>query len=79
MNNIDILAVLKTILAKNLPDTDLSGLTDDTKLNTIDGLTSLVLVMVLYDAENQFCISIDDPTDLKTIGDLLSYVSARIA
>ncbi|MBQ9145970.1 MAG: hypothetical protein IJX70_05910 [Clostridia bacterium] len=70
----DTLAKLKEILSGILPETNLDSVCAETRLDKIEGLSSLNLVLALYEVEAVFGIVIDHPEDLVTVGDVMRLV-----
>ena len=78
MSNKQIEEAFIAIMQKNLPEADLSAVTADTKINSIEELTSLELVMILYDAETDFGVQINDPSGFLTVGDICAFIAKSL-
>lgn len=74
-----VLDKIKDMLEKQL-GIDKSKITEDSDIIKDIGADSLDIVEFLMDAENEWCITIEeeDVKDLHTIGDVVKYIESRI-
>ena len=69
---------LKEILAKVLPDTDVSKVTMDTRLVEDLGFDSLALMMMSMEIEEAFHFEFKEFVRFETVGDVCGYLESRI-
>ena len=69
-----MLEKLKELMKNVTPDADYSKVTEDTKL--IDDLhfDSLGIMMFAMAIEDEFGISLDEPMNFATVGDVIKYI-----
>ncbi len=77
MNKAEILEALKEILSAIKPKLDLTNITDDSSLLGDLGIDSLSMLMLSLAAEKKFGVEFDTQAQLKTVGDVLNYISER--
>ena len=70
---------LKEILAKVLPDTDTSAITEQTKLVDDLGFDSLAIMMMSMEIEDTFGFKFTEFVKFETIGDVVKYLDERVA
>lgn len=63
---------IKEIIAAKM-DIDVSGITEETTFESLH-VDSLDMVEIVMDIEEAFDISIETGDNLKTVGDLVSYI-----
>ncbi len=68
---------LKDILGKVLPDTDLSNVTEDTRLIDDLGFDSLALMMMAMEIEDAFGFRFTEFVRFETVGDVCGYLENR--
>lgn len=69
---------LKEILAKVLPDMDVSGVTKDTKLIDDLGFDSLAMMMMSMEIEDAFGFKFTEFVKFETVDDVCAYLESRI-
>ena len=72
-----MLEKLKEVIGKVLPDTDLSGVSESTRLVEDLGFDSLALMMMSMEIENRFGFRFTEFVRFVTVGDVCEYVSAK--
>lgn len=72
-----MLEKLKEIIEKVLPDTDLSGVSEATRLVDELGFDSLALMMMSMEIENRFGFRFTEFVRFETVGDVCEYVSQK--
>lgn len=70
---------LKEILAKVLPDTDLSGITEETKLVDDLGFDSLAIMMMSMEIEDAFSFKFTEFVKFESVGDVCKYLDEHVA
>ena len=70
---------LKEILGKVLPDTDLSGITEETKLVDDLGFDSLAIMMMSMEIEDAFNFKFTEFVKFENIGDVCKYLDEHVA
>lgn len=70
---------LKEILAKVLPDTDLSAITEETKLVDDLGFDSLAIMMMSMEIEDAFSFKFTEFVKFESIGDVCKYLDEHVA
>ncbi len=73
-----MLEELKEILAKVLPDKDLSALSEDTLLIEDLGFDSLAMMMMAMEIEDKYNFRFTELVKFKTAGDVCKYLESRI-
>lgn len=68
---------LKDILGKVLPDTDISNVTEDTRLIEDLGFDSLALMMMAMEIEDAFGFRFTEFVRFETVGDVCGYLENR--
>jgi acyl carrier protein len=69
---------LKEILAKVVPDTDLSSVNADTKLIEDLEFDSLAIMMLSMEIEDAFGFKFTEFVKFETVGDVCAYIESRI-
>lgn len=69
---------LKDILARVLPDVDMSTVTEDTRLMEDLGFDSLALMMMSMEIEDAFDFKFTELVRFETVGDVCCYLNSRI-
>lgn len=77
MNKEEVFKKILSIINDCLPSIDTSSLVPETEIDSISDLNSLSLMMILFDTEEKFGVSIDEPNKIRTINDICSYVIAK--
>ena len=72
-----MLEKLKEIIGKVLPDTDISGVSEATRLVDELGFDSLALMMMSMEIENRFGFRFTEFVRFETVGDVCEYVSQK--
>lgn len=70
---------LKEILGKVLPDTDLSGIAEETKLVDDLGFDSLAIMMMSMEIEDAFNFKFTEFVKFESIGDVCKYLDENVA
>ena len=73
-----MLDILKEILKKVLPDTDMMKVTEDTKLVEDLGFDSLAMMMMAMELEDAFNFRFVEFVKFETVGDVCGYLECRI-
>ena len=68
---------LKEVLAKVLPDTDMSGVTEKTKLAEDLGFDSLAMMMMAMEIEDSFGFRFTEFVKFDTVGDVCRYIEEK--
>ncbi|MBO4276774.1 MAG: acyl carrier protein [Clostridia bacterium] len=68
---------LKEVLAKVLPDTDMSGVTEETKLAEDLGFDSLAMMMMAMEIEDSFGFRFTEFVKFDTVGDVCRYIEEK--
>ena len=69
---------LKEILAKVLPDVDMSTVTEETRLLEDLSFDSLALMMMAMELEDAFGFKFTEFVRFETVGDVCGYLESRI-
>ena len=73
-----MLQKLKQILAKVLPELDMSTVTEETRLIDDLGFDSLALMMMSMEIEDAFNFKFLEFVKFETVGDVCRYLESRI-
>lgn len=73
-----MLEKLKEILAKVLPDVDMTAVTEKTKLMDDLGFDSLAMMMLSMEIEDAFGFKFTEFVKFETVGDVCGYLESRI-
>ena len=73
-----MLEQLKNILAKVLPDVDMSTVTEETRLIEDLGFDSLALMMMSMEIEDAFNFKFLEFVKFETVGEVCKYLEARV-
>ena len=73
-----MLEKLKDILSKVLPDLDMSGVNEDTRLIEDLGFDSLALMMMSMELEDAFGFKFTEFVRFETVGDVCGYLESSI-
>ena len=73
-----MLEQLKGILGKVLPDVDMSGVTENTRLAEDLGFDSLTMMMLSMEIEDAFHFRFSEFVKFETVGDVCGYLESRI-
>lgn len=68
---------LKEIIKRVMPDLDVEGVTEDTKLIEELKFDSLAFMMMAMEIESEFNIRFNGPIHLETVGDVIKYIEER--
>ena len=74
-----MLEKLKAVLSKVLPDMDMSGVTENTKLIEDLGFDSLALMMMSMEIEDAFGFRFTEFVKFETVGDVCRYLEDKIS
>lgn len=69
---------LKEILAKVLPDADLSAVTEETKLVGDLGFDSLAIMMMSMEIEDTFGFKFTEFVKFESVGDVCEYLNEKL-
>ena len=69
---------LKEILAKVLPDIDMSAVTEETRLKDDLGFDSLAMMMMAMELEDACNFRFTELVKFETVGDVCGYLECRI-
>ncbi len=69
---------LKIILETVLPDTDMSTVTEDTRLVEDLGFDSLAMMMMAMELEDRFGFKFSGFVKFETVGDVCGYLESRV-
>ena len=69
---------LKDILAKVVPDVDMSSVTEDTRLIDDLGFDSLAIMMMSMEIEDAFGFKFTEFVKFETVGDVCKYLEERV-
>ena len=69
---------LKEILSKVLPDMDMSGVTEETKLIDDLGFDSLAIMMMSMEIEDAFNFKFTEFVKFETVGDVCKYLDGQV-
>ena len=72
-----MLEQLKSLLAKVLPEVDMSQVTMETKLMEDLGFYSLALMMLSMEIEDAFDFRFTEFVQFETVGDVCRYLESR--
>lgn len=72
-----MLEKLKEVLAKVLPDIDMSEVTEDSRLVEDLGFDSLAVMMLSMEIEDSFGFRFTEFVQFETVGDVCRYVESR--
>lgn len=73
-----MLEKLKIILETVLPDTDMSTVTEETKLVEDLGFDSLAMMMMAMELEDRFGFKFSGFVKFETVGDVCGYLESRV-
>ena len=68
---------LKEIMQRVMPDLDLSGVNEKTRLIEDLKFDSLAFMMMAMEIEAEFNIRFDGPIHLETVEDVIKYIEER--
>ena len=68
---------LKEIIKRVMPDLDVSGVTEKTRLIEDLKFDSLAFMMMAMEIEAEFNIRFDGPIHLETVEDVIKYIEER--
>lgn len=72
-----MLSKLKELLTLVMPEVDISGVTEETRLQDDLGFDSLAIMMLAMEIENAFNFRFNEFVAFKTVGDVCRYVEAH--
>ena len=73
-----MLEQLKVVLARVLPDMDMSTVSENTKLIDDLGFDSLALMMMSMEIEDAFCFKFTEFVRFETVGDVCRYIEGKM-
>ena len=73
-----MLEELKEIIAKAMPDLDVSGVTESTRLVEDLGFDSLAMMMMAMEIEDKYGFRFTEFVRFETAGDVCTYIQSRI-
>lgn len=65
---------LLKVIKENLPDKDLSNVTENSRLIEDFGMDSIGMMMLSMSIEDEFGVLFDAPVTFKTVKDVLDYL-----
>lgn len=68
---------LKEILGRVLPEVDVSGVTEQTKLRDDLGFDSLAMMMLAMEIEDTFGFKFTEFVRFESVGDVCAYIESR--
>ena len=68
---------LLKLIQENLPDSDLSKATMDSRLMEDLGMDSIGMMMLSMSIEDEFGVQFDEPVFFKTVKDVLDWLEAH--
>ena len=72
-----MLEKLKTVLARVLPDVDMSKVSEETRLIEDLGFDSLALMMMSMEIEDAFGFRFTEFVKFETVGDVCKYLESK--
>ena len=72
-----MLEKLKTVLARVLPDVDMSMVSEETRLIEDLGFDSLALMMMSMEIEDAFGFRFTEFVKFETVGDVCKYLESK--
>ena len=69
---------LKEVIGKVLPDVEVAGVNEDTRLIGDLGFDSLALIMMAMEIEDSFGFKFTEFVMFETVGDVCKYLETRI-
>lgn len=69
---------LKEVIGKVLPDVEVAGVNEDTRLIDDLGFDSLALIMMAMEIEDSFGFKFTEFVMFETVGDVCKYLETRI-
>lgn len=79
MNNNEIMEGLKEILHTIKPGIDVTSITPDSSLVMDLGIDSLSILLLSIAIETRFGFKFEGVPDFKTVGDVVAYISDKVA
>ena len=73
-----MLEELKEIIAKAMPDLDVSGVTRETKLIDELGFDSLAMMMMAMEIEDKYGFRFTEFVRFETAGDVCDYIASKV-
>ena len=73
-----MLEELKEIIAKAIPDLDVSGVTEETRLIDDLGFDSLAMMMMAMEIEDRYGFRFTEFVRFETAGDVCNYIRERV-
>lgn len=73
-----MLEELKEIIAKAMPELDVSGVTESTRLVEDLGFDSLAMMMMAMEIEDKYGFRFTEFVRFETAGDVCAYIQSRI-
>lgn len=73
-----MLEELKVLLAKVLPDADLSKVTKDTRLVEDLEFDSMTMLLMSMELEEKYNFRFSEFVEFETVGDVCSYLESRV-
>ncbi len=70
---------LKEIIAKAMPDLDVSGVTAETRLIEELGFDSLAMMMMAMEIEDKYGFRFTEFVRFETAGDVCAYIESKIS
>ena len=68
---------LKEIIARVMPELDLTNVNEDSRLLEDLKFDSLAIMMMAMEIESEFGIRFEGPVALKTVKDVMDYIKER--
>ena len=65
------------ILLRTAPDTDISKLTAESRLKADLGLTSLDFIMIMFEIQDQYGVTLPGEENFETVGDVIRFLQEK--
>ena len=62
------------ILLRTAPDTDISGITAESRLKADLGLTSLDFIMLMFEIQDKYGVTFTGEEAFETVGDVIRFL-----
>jgi acyl carrier protein len=65
------------ILLRTAPDTDISNITTESRLKADLGLTSLDFIMIMFEIQDQYGVTLTGEENFETVGDVIRFLQEK--
>jgi acyl carrier protein len=65
------------ILLRTAPDTDISNLSAESRLKADLGLTSLDFIMIMFEIQDQYGVTLTGEENFETVGDVIRFLQEK--